>query len=84
MMATVCRGFLKPGSRVKAAIPSIMVNGSMCSLLSCTNGSGAVQNPRQRVERDFTKAAMDCVGKFTLSGSSLSLIRKLTLFFTKI
>lgn len=42
-----------------------------------------MQNPRQRVGRDFIKAATVCVGKFTLSGFSLSLIRKLNSFFSQ-
>ena len=83
MVATVCGGFLKPGPQDEAAIPSMIVNGSVRSPLSCTNRSGAVQNPRQRVGRDFKRAAMGSVCEFTLSGFSVipSLIQKPTIFF---
>lgn len=44
MVAAVCGGFLKPGPRYKAATPGVTVNGSVCSPLSCANGSGAARN----------------------------------------
>lgn len=40
MVAAVSGGFLKPGSRYKAATPGVTVNGSVCSPLSCANGAG--------------------------------------------
>lgn len=82
MVAAVCGGFLKPGPRYKAATPGVTVNGSVCSPLSCANGSGAVQNCGWGGGRDFEKAAMGCVSEFTISGFLVipSLIQKPTIF----
>lgn len=72
------------GSRDKASMPSVMVNGSVCSLLCCVKGSGAERNPGLRVGRDFKKAAMGCVSELTLSAFSVisSLIQKPPFFFS--
>lgn len=82
---TTCSGhcrFLKPRHWVQAAIPSVTVNGSVCSHPAAGTGMKQCETPSRG--RDFKKAAIICVSEWTISCYSVTpvLIQKPTLFFS--